>query len=50
MPEGLTTWVRDKIEEECPRCKVRNGAWRKTCRVCFADMEQKITAGGKNGM
>lgn len=50
MPEGLTTWVRDKMEEECPRCKVRNGAWRKTCRVCFADMEQKTTAGGKNGM
>jgi branched-chain amino acid transport system permease protein len=50
MPEGLTTWVRDKIEEECPRCKVRNVAWRKTCRACFADMEQKISAGGKNGI
>jgi branched-chain amino acid transport system permease protein len=44
MPEGLTTWVRDKIEEECPRCKVRNVAWRKTCRVCFADMEQKVVS------
>lgn len=44
MPEGLTTWVRDKIEEECPRCKVRNVAWRKTCRICFANMEQKIVS------
>jgi branched-chain amino acid transport system permease protein len=44
MPEGLTTWVRDKIEEECPRCKVRNGAWRKTCRVCFAEMKQKVVS------
>jgi len=42
MPEGLTTWVRDKMEEECPRCKVRNVAWRKTCRICFADMERKV--------
>jgi branched-chain amino acid transport system permease protein len=39
MPEGLTTWIRDKIEEECPRCKVRNVAWRKTCRVCTAPLE-----------
>ena len=36
MPEGLTTWVRDKIEKECPRCKIRNIATRDTCRVCTA--------------
>jgi len=39
MPEGLTTWVRDKMEEECPRCKIRNVAWRKTCRVCTAPLD-----------
>jgi branched-chain amino acid transport system permease protein len=24
MPEGLLPWIRDKIETECPRCKIRN--------------------------
>ncbi|HDQ05083.1 MAG TPA: branched-chain amino acid ABC transporter permease [Deltaproteobacteria bacterium] len=38
MPDGLFRWLREKIEEECPRCKVRNVAWRKTCRVCTAPM------------
>ena len=38
MPEGLTTWVRDKIEKVCPRCKMRNIATRKSCRVCTADL------------
>jgi len=36
MPEGLVPWVRDKIEKQCPRCKIRNVATRKTCRVCTA--------------
>jgi len=39
MPEGLTTWVRDKIEKVCPRCKLRNIATRKSCRVCGADLD-----------
>ena len=39
MPDGLFRWLREKIEEECPRCKVRNVAWRKTCRVCTASLE-----------
>jgi branched-chain amino acid transport system permease protein len=38
MPDGLLPWVRDKIETECPRCKVRNVATRKTCRICTADL------------
>ena len=38
MPEGLTTWVRDKIEKVCPRCKIRNIGTRKSCRVCRADL------------
>jgi len=38
MPEGITTWVRNKIEKECPRCKLRNIATRKSCRICRADL------------
>jgi branched-chain amino acid transport system permease protein len=38
MPEGLLPWIRDKIEDECPRCKIRNVTTRKTCRVCAAEM------------
>ena len=39
MPEGLLPWIRDKIETECPRCKIRNVATRKTCRICAAEIE-----------
>jgi branched-chain amino acid transport system permease protein len=39
MPEGLVPWIRDKIEKECPRCKVRSVATRKTCRVCTAPLD-----------
>jgi branched-chain amino acid transport system permease protein len=38
MPGGLLPFLRDKIESECPRCKIRNIATRKTCRVCAAEM------------
>jgi len=38
MPQGLLPWIRDKIENECPRCKIRNVATRKTCRICDASM------------
>lgn len=38
MPGGLLPWVRDKVEHECPRCKIRNVATRKVCRVCAAEM------------
>jgi branched-chain amino acid transport system permease protein len=34
MPEGLSTWIRDRIEVECPRCKLTNAATRKICRAC----------------
>ena len=39
MPEGLIPWVRDKLEKECPRCKIRNVTVRKSCRVCTADLD-----------
>jgi branched-chain amino acid transport system permease protein len=38
MPEGVAVWIRDKIERECPRCKLTNAAWRKECRACGAPL------------
>ena len=42
MPRGLTPWVRDKIETQCPRCKQRNGFWRKICRLCGALLQTEV--------
>jgi len=39
MPDGLFPWLRDKVETECPRCKIRNIATRKTCRICTAPLD-----------
>jgi branched-chain amino acid transport system permease protein len=39
MPDGLFPWLREKVEKECPRCKVRNIATRHTCRVCTAPLD-----------
>jgi branched-chain amino acid transport system permease protein len=39
MPDGLLPWLREKVETECPRCKIRNVATRKTCRGCTASLE-----------
>jgi branched-chain amino acid transport system permease protein len=38
MPEGIAVWIRDKIERECPRCKLTNVALRRTCRACGASL------------
>jgi branched-chain amino acid transport system permease protein len=38
MPEGIAVWIRDKIERECPRCKLSNVAWRHECRACGASL------------
>jgi len=43
MPRGLAPWVRDKIESQCPRCKQRNGIWRKICRLCGAPLQAQVT-------
>jgi len=40
MPGGLLPWIRSKIENECPRCKIRNVATRKECRICAAEIER----------
>jgi branched-chain amino acid transport system permease protein len=38
MPEGIAVFIRDKIEKQCPRCKLSNVWWRKTCRACSAEL------------
>jgi len=38
MPEGLTIWVRDKIEVKCPRCKLTNIIIKQSCRACGAPL------------
>jgi branched-chain amino acid transport system permease protein len=38
MPEGIAVFIRDKIEKQCPRCKLSNVWWRKTCRACDANL------------
>jgi branched-chain amino acid transport system permease protein len=38
MPEGLTLWIRDHLEQECPRCKIPNLRARKICRACRAPL------------
>ena len=43
MPRGLAPWVRDKIEAQCPRCKQRNGAWRRVCRLCNAPLKTQVS-------
>ena len=40
MPQGLTPWLRGKIESVCRRCKNRNIFWRRECRVCNAELRQ----------
>jgi branched-chain amino acid transport system permease protein len=44
MPEGIVHWVRDKLEEECPRCKLTNSALRRDCRACGAPLHVQIKA------
>jgi len=38
MPQGITVWVRDNMEQMCPRCKLVNRANRRTCRACRAPL------------
>ena len=38
MPQGLTPWIRDRIETLCPRCKARNAVTRHKCRLCGSDL------------
>lgn len=38
MPQGVAVWIRNKLERECPRCKLNNAAWRRECRACSANL------------
>ena len=38
MPEGIAVWIRDKLERQCPRCKLSNMAFRQTCRACSTSL------------
>lgn len=42
MPEGITTWIRNRLlEEECARCKILNSKFRTTCRACDAPLHSE---------
>ena len=41
MPEGISVWILDKLEIECPRCKLINAFTRKKCRACRAPLRLK---------
>jgi len=49
MPEGITVWVRDKIEVKCQRCKTVNNTLRRQCRACQAllHLEEKYLSDKK---
>jgi len=49
MPQGITTWVRDHIEEFCPRCKLINSTWRTSCRACGAPLHPERERGAGHG-
>jgi len=46
MPEGITVWVRGRLEQECPRCRLKNMATRLHCRACRAPLRLKAEAPG----
>jgi branched-chain amino acid transport system permease protein len=45
MPEGITRWIRDKLELRCPRCKVLNHWRRHSCRVCETPLHRVMGEG-----
>jgi branched-chain amino acid transport system permease protein len=40
MPEGFAVWIRNKMERECPRCKLSNAVWRRECRACGVSLRE----------
>ncbi len=36
MPEGIISKISDRIQVDCPRCKLVNAVTRKECRACGA--------------
>ena len=43
MPEGISRWLRDKLEIVCPRCKIINVVTRRNCRICDANLHRERT-------
>ena len=41
MPEGIGVWIKDKLEKTCPRCKIANARFRRSCRACGASLHTK---------
>jgi len=44
LPQGLVLAVLERLEEECPRCKVRNAFTRRRCRACGVDLHLNPSA------
>lgn len=38
LPQGVVRGVLDRLEEVCPRCKVRNAFTRRHCRACGVEL------------
>jgi branched-chain amino acid transport system permease protein len=53
MPQGIAVRMRDRMERTCPRCKLNNAAFRRSCRACGtslqADRAQSITPDTSSG-
>lgn len=49
MPEGISRWIRDKVEIRCPRCKAINRVGRRSCRICETPIHPSgdVLKGGK---
>ncbi|MFA5536470.1 MAG: branched-chain amino acid ABC transporter permease [Bacillota bacterium] len=45
MPQGLSPWVIERIQKECPRCKRHNAFTRKTCKACGTSLEKPSLGG-----
>ncbi|EEG78644.1 branched-chain amino acid ABC transporter permease [Dethiobacter alkaliphilus] len=42
MPEGISNWAQDLLENECPRCKERNAFTRSSCRICGTEIDSRL--------
>ena len=43
MPQGIVPWIRDRLEQECPRCKAKNAFTRRECRICATFLGAPVT-------
>ncbi len=38
LPGGLAPWIRDRLEKQCPNCRMNNAFVRSTCRACRSQL------------